>query len=100
VVRTAASRARLPAPPGTVTSPREKFAPVAIDGFPCHLDRRFELRCRETPAVTEHGREDSELVKIGGKWLITRRYIRSDSGLPDRFDKTFTQRNNPLDWNK
>ena len=41
------------------------------------------------PTVTEQGREDSELVKVGGKWLIKRRYISSDSGLPDRFDKTF-----------
>jgi len=52
------------------------------------------------PAVTEQGREDSELVKVGGKWLIKRRYISSDSGLPDRFDKTFKQRNAPLDWDK
>jgi hypothetical protein len=50
------------------------------------------------PTVTEQGREDSELVKIDGKWLIKRRYISSDSGLPDRFDKTFKQRNNPLSW--
>ena len=52
------------------------------------------------PTVTEQGREDSELVKVGGKWLIKRRYISSDSGLPDRFDQTFKQRNNPLDWDK
>jgi len=52
------------------------------------------------PTVTEQGREDSELVKAGGKWLIKRRYISSDSGLPDRFDKTFKQRNTPLDWDK
>ena len=52
------------------------------------------------PTVTEQGREDSELVKINGKWLIKRRYISSDSGLPDRFDKTFKQRNNPIDWDK
>jgi ketosteroid isomerase-like protein len=52
------------------------------------------------PTVTEQGREDSELVKTGGKWLIKRRYISSDSGLPDRFDKTFKQRNNPLEWDK
>ena len=50
------------------------------------------------PTVTEQGREDSELVKVNGKWLIKRRYISSDSGLPDRFDKTFKQRNNPLEW--
>ena len=52
------------------------------------------------PTVTEQGREDSELVKTAGKWLIKRRYISSDSGLPDRFDKTFKQRNNPLEWDK
>ena len=50
------------------------------------------------PTVTDQGREDSELVKIDGKWLIKRRYISSDSGLPDRFDKTFKQRNSPLGW--
>jgi hypothetical protein len=50
------------------------------------------------PSVTEQGREDSELVKVEGKWLIKRRYISSDSGLPDRFDKTFKQRNSPLSW--
>ena len=50
------------------------------------------------PAVTEQGREDSELIKVEGKWLIKRRYISSDSGLPDRFDKTFQQRNSPLSW--
>jgi hypothetical protein len=52
------------------------------------------------PTVTEQGREDTELVKVDGKWLIKRRYISSDSGLPDRFDQTFKQRNNPLDWEK
>lgn len=52
------------------------------------------------PTVYEQGREDSELVKVDGKWLIKRRYISSDSGLPDRFDQTFTQRGNPLDWEK
>jgi SnoaL-like protein len=48
------------------------------------------------PGLYEQGREDSELVKINGKWLISKRYISSDSGLPDRFDQTFKQRDNPL----
>ena len=52
------------------------------------------------PTVTEQGREDSELIKVDGKWRIKRRYISSDSGLPDRFDKTFKQRGNPLDWDR
>ncbi len=52
------------------------------------------------PTVTEQGREDSELIKVDGTWRIKRRYISSDSGLPDRFDTTFKQRGNPLDWDK
>lgn len=50
----------------------------------------------EPPRVYEQGREDTELVKIDGKWLISRRYISSDSGLPDRFDETYEPRGNPL----
>jgi len=51
----------------------------------------------QPPALYEQGREDTELVKINGKWLISKRYISSDSGLPDRFDQTFEQRDNPLE---
>ena len=50
----------------------------------------------QPPTLYEQGREDSELVKVDGKWLIRKRYISSDSGLPDRFDQTFKQRDNPL----
>jgi hypothetical protein len=50
----------------------------------------------EPPALYEQGREDTELVKVEGKWLISKRYISSDSGTPDRFDRTFKQRDNPL----
>ena len=48
------------------------------------------------PRLYEQGREDTELVKLDGKWLIKRRYISSDSGEPDRFDKTYKPRENPL----
>ena len=51
----------------------------------------------EPPQLYEQGREDTELVRIDGKWLISRRYISSDSGLPDRFDETYEPRGNPLD---
>lgn len=51
----------------------------------------------EAPSLYEQGREDTELVKRDGKWLIQRRYISSDSGLPDRFDETYESRGNPLD---
>lgn len=50
----------------------------------------------KAPSLYEQGREDTELVKIDGKWLIKRRYISSDSGLPDKFDATFEPRENPL----
>lgn len=44
------------------------------------------------PALYEQGREYTELRKVNGKWLISTRYITSDSGLPDRFDATFQPR--------
>lgn len=50
----------------------------------------------QPPALYEQGREDTELKKVDGRWLISRRYISSDSGTPDRFDATFKQRDNPL----
>jgi hypothetical protein len=49
------------------------------------------------PKLYEQGREDTELVKRDGTWLIKRRYISSDSGLPDRFDETYEPRDNPLE---
>jgi len=44
------------------------------------------------PSLYEQGREYTELRKVKGKWLITRRFISSDSGLPDRFDATWQPR--------
>lgn len=44
------------------------------------------------PSLYEEGREYSELRKVNGKWLISRRFISSDSGLPDRFDATYKPR--------
>lgn len=44
------------------------------------------------PSLTEQGREYTELRKVKGKWLISRRFISEDSGLPDRFDATWKPR--------
>lgn len=44
------------------------------------------------PSLFEQGREYTELKKVKGKWLISHRYISSDSGLPDKFDATWTPR--------
>jgi hypothetical protein len=46
----------------------------------------------KVPSLYEQGREYSELRKVNGRWLISRRFISSDSGLPDRFDATFKPR--------
>jgi ketosteroid isomerase-like protein len=48
------------------------------------------------PQITEQGREDTELVKQNGKWLIKRRYITADGRMPNRFDKNYKPRENPL----
>ena len=44
------------------------------------------------PSLYEQGREYTELRKVKGKWMISRRFISSDSGLPDRFDATWQPR--------
>lgn len=44
------------------------------------------------PTLTEEGREYTELRKVKGKWLISRRFISEDSGLADRFDATWKPR--------
>jgi hypothetical protein len=49
------------------------------------------------PQIFEQGREDTELVKQDGKWLIKRRYITADGRMPNRFDKNYKPRENPLE---
>jgi hypothetical protein len=49
------------------------------------------------PQILEQGREDTELVKQNGKWLIKRRYITADGRMPNRFDKNYKPRENPLE---
>lgn len=46
----------------------------------------------KAPSLYEEGREYSELRKVEGRWLISKRYISSDSGLPDKFDSTWKPR--------
>jgi hypothetical protein len=46
----------------------------------------------KAPSLYEQGREDTDLRKIKGKWLISSRCISSDSGLPDKFDATYKPR--------
>jgi SnoaL-like domain len=46
----------------------------------------------KVPGLYEQGREYSELRKVNGRWLISTRFISSDSGLPDKFDATYKPR--------
>ena len=52
------------------------------------------------PQIFEQGREDTELVKQNGKWLIKRRYITADGRMPNRFDKNYKPRENPLEQSR
>jgi hypothetical protein len=52
------------------------------------------------PQIVEQGREDTELVKQNGKWLIKRRYITADGRMPNRFDKNNKPRENPLEQSR
>ncbi len=52
------------------------------------------------PQIAEQGREDDELVKQNGKWLLKRRYITTDGRMPNRFDKNYKPRENPLEQSR
>jgi ketosteroid isomerase-like protein len=44
------------------------------------------------PRFLEQGREYDELVKIKGRWLLTKRVVTADSALPDSYDATYVKR--------
>jgi len=44
------------------------------------------------PHLVEQGREHDELVKLAGHWLLKKRVITSDGGLPDSYAKTYRDR--------
>ncbi|MEO6153340.1 MAG: nuclear transport factor 2 family protein [Croceibacterium sp.] len=44
------------------------------------------------PQFVEQGREYDRLVKQNGKWLISKRVVIADSGLPASFKDTYTPR--------
>jgi hypothetical protein len=41
------------------------------------------------PKVTEYGRERTELVKQNGRWLISKRVILSEGGMPEGLLKSY-----------
>jgi hypothetical protein len=46
-------------------------------------------RLTSAPKVTEYGRERTELVKQNGRWLISKRVIISEGGMPEGELKTY-----------
>jgi hypothetical protein len=44
------------------------------------------------PAVTEYGRDQAELVKQGGHWLISKRVVTSYGGMPKSELKSYVPR--------
>lgn len=44
------------------------------------------------PALLEQGREYDRLVKRDGKWMIAKRVVIADSGLPERYRPTYAPR--------
>lgn len=41
---------------------------------------------KAAPRVVEQGTEETELRKVGGRWLMTKRVITNSGGLPDAYD--------------
>jgi hypothetical protein len=44
------------------------------------------------PVFVEQGREYDRLVRRDGRWLIEKRAVIADSGMPDMFDATYQPR--------
>lgn len=47
---------------------------------------------KAAPELLEQGREYDRLVKQDGKWLIEKRVVIADSGLPERYAATYQSR--------
>jgi ketosteroid isomerase-like protein len=52
----------------------------------------LNTRVDAPPQFVEQGREYDKLVKKDGRWLIQKRVVIADSGLPDSFKDTYTPR--------
>ena len=44
------------------------------------------------PSVTEHGHDRTELVRLNSRWLIKRRVVTSDGGMPEGLLQSFLGR--------
>lgn len=46
----------------------------------------------DPPAVTEHGRDHTELVRQDGRWMISKRVVTSDGGMPEGLLQSYLKR--------
>lgn len=46
----------------------------------------------DPPAVTEHGHDRTQLVRQNGRWLISRRIVTSDGGMPEGLLESYMNR--------
>lgn len=46
----------------------------------------------DPPSVTEHGHDHTRLVKENGRWLISRRDVTSDGGMPEGLLESYRNR--------
>lgn len=44
------------------------------------------------PRIVEQGTDDTEMKKVNGRWLISKRIILNSGGLPDAYDESFRER--------
>ena len=65
---------------------------IVVDGATATADLIWTGVASETvtspPHLVEQGREHDELVKQQGRWLLKKRVITSDGGMPDFYAKT------------
>lgn len=69
---------------------------IVIDGDKASIHAVWTVYYDDTvklaPRPGEQGRYVDEVVKVQGRWLFKRRAVISDAGLPDEYDKTYTER--------
>ncbi len=46
------------------------------------------------PRVVEQGTDETEMKKVDGRWLISKRVITNSGGLPDAYDESYKERSN------
>lgn len=101
-VRISGGSGEKPKPPQPSGPPRGKFQmqltnlKVEVNGNTARVEAFWSSLLSATviapPKVTEYGREQADLVKRDGHWLITNRVVTSYGGMPEGELTTYTPR--------